>query len=198
MHVEHEADERAFEAGARAHVDGEARAAELGGTLQIQDAELFAKFPVRLGREIEVRLFAPGLNGDIVLFGLAGGNFVARQVGDAGKGEAHLLIERGSGFVEFVEVVFQGARLIHHRGGVFAVPLEGGDLLAEFIAAGLELLGGGDGFAAAADPIGENCPAGRQGRRRGRAVFLRLASRLPRTNPRSSMTLISLLDGGSR
>ena len=128
--VEHEADEGSFEAGTCAHVDGEARTAELGGALEVEDAELFAEFPVRFGSEIEVRLFAPGLDGDVVFFGLAGGDFVARQVGDAGEGEAHLLVECGRGLVEFVELVFQGAGLVHHRCGVFAFALEGGHLLA--------------------------------------------------------------------
>ncbi len=50
VHVEHEADERALEPRACAHVDGEARAGELGGAFEVENAEGFADFPVRLGR----------------------------------------------------------------------------------------------------------------------------------------------------
>ena len=130
VHVEHEADESAFETRAGAHVDGEASAAEFGCALEVEDAELLAKLPVRLGGEIEIRLFAPGLDGDVVFFGFAGGDFVAREVGDARERETHLLIERGGGLVEVVELVFEGASFVHQRGGIFAFALESADLLA--------------------------------------------------------------------
>jgi hypothetical protein len=52
VQVEHEADERALQPRACAHVDGEARAAELGGAFEIEDAEGFAEFPVGLGGEV--------------------------------------------------------------------------------------------------------------------------------------------------
>ena len=108
----------------------------------------FAELPVGLGGEIEVRLVAPGLDGDVVFFGFAGGDFVAREVGDAGEGEAHLLVERGGSLIEFVELVLEGARLVHQLSGIFAFALEGADLLREFVAARFELFGGRDGFAA--------------------------------------------------
>ena len=120
MQVEHEADEGALEARACAHVDGEARAAELGGAFEVEDAELLAEFPVRLWGEIEVRLLAPGLDGDVVGFGCADGDFVAGEVGNAGEREAHLLVESGRGLVELVELVFEGAGLVHHGGGILA------------------------------------------------------------------------------
>ncbi len=42
VEVEHEVDERAFEARALPIVDGEARAGDLGGAVEVEDAEGFA------------------------------------------------------------------------------------------------------------------------------------------------------------
>ena len=113
MQVEHEADQRAFQPRARAHVDGKTRAAELGGAFEVENAERFAEFPVGLGREVEFGILAPGLDGDVVGFGDAGGHFVAGEVGHAGERQAQLLVEGGGGLVELVELVFEGAGLVH-------------------------------------------------------------------------------------
>ena len=48
VQVEHEADQRPLQPRARAHVDGKPRAAQLGGAFQVENAQRFAKFPVRL------------------------------------------------------------------------------------------------------------------------------------------------------
>src|ERR1700739_5147259 len=93
--------------------------------------------------EVEVRFLAPGFNGDVVFLGLAGRDFMAGEVGNAGEGEAHLLVERGRGLVELVELVFEGARLVHDCRGVFAFTLESGDLLAQLVAAGFVVVWGG-------------------------------------------------------
>ena len=58
---------RRVPAARRAQVDDEAGAAQLGGALEVEDAEGLAEFPVRLGLEIELPLFAPGLYGDVVM-----------------------------------------------------------------------------------------------------------------------------------
>ena len=96
-------------------------------------------------------LFAPGFDGFVVGFGEADGDFVAGEVGNAGEGLAELFVEVGGGFVEFVELVFEGAGLFHDGCGfvVFAGFFERAHLLLELVAAGLELFGERDGFAAA-------------------------------------------------
>ena len=106
---------------------------------------------MRLGREVEFLLLAPGFDGFVVGFGEADGHFVAREVGNAGEGLAQLLVELGGGFVQLVELLFQGARLVHDGRGfvVFAGLLERAHLLAELVAAGLALFGERDGLAAA-------------------------------------------------
>ena len=108
----------------------------------------FADFPVRLGSEVEGGYIAPGFDGDVVFLGFAGWDFVARQIGDAGKREPQLLVERGCGLVEVVELVFEGARLVHQLGSVFAFALKRTDLLGEIVTTGFQLFGGRDGFAA--------------------------------------------------
>ena len=106
---------------------------------------------MRFGREVEFRLFAPGLYGLVVGLGCADGNFVAGEVGNAGQGQAQLLVEARGGLVELVELVFERARLFHHGRGfiVLAGFFESAHLLAELVAAGLQLLGLGDGLAPA-------------------------------------------------
>ena len=106
MQVEHEADQRPLQPRARAHVDRKPRSAQLGRAFQVENAKRFADLPVRLGLEIEVSLLAPGLDSDIV--GLAGsrGNFIARQVGNAGQRLAQLLVEFRSRPVQLVHLVF--------------------------------------------------------------------------------------------
>ena len=69
VHVEHEIDERALELGAHVPVEGEARAGDLGGALEIENAELRAQVPVRLGLEIELRRLAAAADLDVVGLG---------------------------------------------------------------------------------------------------------------------------------
>ena len=104
-----------------------------------------------MGCEVEFPRLAPGFDGLVVGFGDADGDFVAGEVGNAGEGLAQLLVEIGGGFVQFVEFLFQGARLFHDGRGfvVLAGLLECAHLLAELVAAGFALLGESDGFAAA-------------------------------------------------
>ena len=115
MQVEHEVDQRPLQPRARAHVHGETRAGELGRAFEIENAERFADFPVRLGRRSRIAALAPGLDGHVVGFGDADGNFVAGEVGNAGQRQAQLLVERGRGLVELVELVLERAGLVHHE-----------------------------------------------------------------------------------
>ncbi len=149
MAVEHEADQRPLQPRSSAHVDGEPGSAQLGRALQIENAQRLAQLPVRLGLEVEGGLFAPSLDGDVVGLATAGGNFVASEVGNAGQGVAHLFDQGGGALVQLVQLVFQRAGLVHDGRRVAALFLERAHLLAQFIAARLELLGQGDGLAAA-------------------------------------------------
>ena len=61
--------ERAFELGAQVPIDGKASAAELGRAFQIEHAESFADFPVRLGGEVEFAGRAPAADFLVVVLG---------------------------------------------------------------------------------------------------------------------------------
>ena len=80
VEVEHEVGESAFETRAQRPVDGEARAGEFGGAFEVEDAELLAEFPVRLGREIELGRSAPAAGFDVVGLTLADGHAVIRKI----------------------------------------------------------------------------------------------------------------------
>ncbi len=151
MRIEHEADESALEARPGAHVDGEASTRELGGALKVENAEGFADLPMSFWRKVELLPLAPGFDGFVVGFGQAGGNFVAREVGNSGEGLPQLLVELDGGLVERVEFFLELAGFVLDCGGFvfFAGLHERADLLAELVAAGLALLGKRDGFAAA-------------------------------------------------
>ena len=90
--VKHEVHKRALEARAQVPINGEPRSGDLRSALKVEDAEALAKLPVRLGGEGELRRRAPAADFDIVVGGVADGNSVAGQVGDAGQDVAQLRI----------------------------------------------------------------------------------------------------------
>ena len=104
-----------------------------------------------LGAKSNLRWLAPGLDGHVVGFGSAGGDFVAGEVGNAGQRLPQLLVERGRGPVQLVEFVFQGAGLFHHSRGFVALAglFQRAHLLAQLVAAGFQLFGDGNGLAPA-------------------------------------------------
>ena len=123
MQVEHEADQSSLEPRARAHVNGEACAGELGGAFQIENAESLAQFPVGLGGEVPCAVSGVGEVGpddDVVGFGLSCRHFVAREVGDAGEREAKLLVKLGGGLVELVQFFLEDAGLVYQGSRVQA------------------------------------------------------------------------------
>ena len=66
VHVEHEVGQRPLQPGAHAQVHGEPRARDLGGALEIQNAQRRAQIPVRLGFEIELARLAPAADFQVV------------------------------------------------------------------------------------------------------------------------------------
>ena len=149
VQVKHEADQRPFEPCSSAHVDREPRATQLGCAFQVENAERLAQFPMRLGLEVEFRNFAPGLHCEVVGLGLANRHFVMGEVGYARERLPQLLVERDGDLVQFVQLFFEGAGLVHDRRGVLAGFFQCADLLAQLVAASLEALGRGDGLAPA-------------------------------------------------
>ena len=115
VQVEHEGDEGALEAGACAHVNRKARARELGGAFQVEDAEGFAEFPVRLWKKIKNWLLAPDLNRFVILIRFTNWNFIANKVGNARQRQIHLLIETRCSGVKLVEPFLELFGFVHQH-----------------------------------------------------------------------------------
>ena len=150
--VEHEVDQRAFQLRAQAPVEGEARAGDLGGALEIEDAEFGAEIPVRLGLEIELRGLAPAAHFDVVGFGAAHRHGFVRDVGNAGEQFLELLVHGFHLLVERGDLLGDGADFLLPLGGVGAFALEFADLDALLVLARLELFGLGNGRRGASGP----------------------------------------------
>ena len=102
VEVEHEVGEGALEPGTLAEVDDEAGAGDLGGAVEVEDAEGFAELPVGLGGEVEGGGSAPDLLFDVVGFGAADGDVVLWKVGQGLEDIAEAVVcGGGSGFEGF-------------------------------------------------------------------------------------------------
>ncbi len=107
VQVEHEVHQRALQPRAQVPIDGEARAGQLGGALQVEDAQLLAQLPVRLGREVELRRRAPAAHFDVVRFGLADRNAVVGKIGDAGQDVAQSCVRLLGNLLGFRDLLAQ-------------------------------------------------------------------------------------------
>ena len=83
VEVQHEVDDGPLHPRREPHVHVEARAGELHAPLEVEDAHLDAEVVVRLRREGEFRLFAPGAHHRVVLFALSFGDRRVEEVGHA-------------------------------------------------------------------------------------------------------------------
>ncbi len=148
VQIEHEIGERTFEFGAQVPVDGEARAGEFHGALQVENAEFGAEFPVRLGSEIEFRRRAPAAGFDIVVGAVADGHTRVRKIRDAGENIAQSVIEIGRRFFQRLNLLAQFLGLGHGRACILAGLLELGNLFGCLVALGFSRFGFSDGVAA--------------------------------------------------
>ncbi len=155
MEVEHEVGEGALEAGTLAEVDDEAGAGDLGGAVEVEDAEGLAELPVGLGGEVEGGDFAPGFFEAVAVLVLADRDVVLGEVGQGLEDGAEAVVGLGGGGLEGVDLGLELAGLLGLGGGVGAGAAELGDLLGELVALGLEGLELGDGVATGAVDGGE-------------------------------------------
>ncbi len=115
--VEHEARDGAFEAGERAFQEHEAGAGDFGGGVEIHEAQRLAQFEMLLGRE------GVGLRGSdfadflIVVFILAVGDVVARQVRDDGEGRFQFRVDRAFVFFATRNGILKSGDFFHEFGG---------------------------------------------------------------------------------
>src|SRR3990172_10799476 len=91
--MEHERDERALEPGALAAQHGEARAAQLGGALEVEDPEPGAEVDVVPGGEGQGRLLPPARHDLVVGLARAGRDARVRDVGEVEEALAGLFLD---------------------------------------------------------------------------------------------------------
>ena len=140
MHVEQEVDQRPLEACAGPAVNDEPAAADLGGVVEIEPALGGGQFHVVLGLEGEKRLLVPRTDDRIGGGVLPDRAELVREVGD-GKEQVPLA---GIGFVglaaDFLQSVAEALDLGHDGRRVLPLRLQFPDLLAQGVAARLQLL----------------------------------------------------------
>jgi hypothetical protein len=140
VEVQHEADEGPLQPGALVHVDGEARARDLGRPLEVQDAQALADVPVGLGVEIEVRRRPPAPDFPIVFGAASDGNGFMRDVRDIEQGLPDLLFDGLEALVEAGDLVADLPHLQDPGRGVRAFLFHPGDLLGGLVLLRPELL----------------------------------------------------------
>ena len=148
--VEHEVDERALEAGTGTMQCVEARVGEFHATLEVDDAELRAEVPMRLGLEVELARRAPAAYLGIIVLVIADGRVGAGNVGN-GIGEAvELFLDSHEGAIKIVDLVTDVAHANLGVFGLFGVALleHGANLFGDGVALGFERLDFLDDFAA--------------------------------------------------
>ncbi len=138
--VQHKADEGPLQLGAEAFQHGEARAAQLGGPVQIEDAQGRPQLHVVLGRG-EGGRGAPALDLPVGVLVPAGGDAGVGRVGQGGK-------EVPEGGLQFPLRGLQGLEPVAHLPllgdegvRVLLGPLEAAHLVAHAVPLGLEGLG---------------------------------------------------------
>ena len=131
VHVEHELDQHALQLGQSVEIEGEARAGDLGGALEIEAGGPFAQFPVRPRGEAEPGFFPPAAHDFVVPGILAHRDRVMEQVGDVQQ--------------KFLERRFHGLQLAFVAG----------DQLGQLDGLQLQLAGAGAAFFLDAGLLGQ-------------------------------------------
>ncbi len=169
VQVEHEGDQSPLEPRRGSPVDGETRPGDLGGALEIEDAQRRSEVPVGLGLEGK-----PPRLADLPLDPVRGlvpsaRHRLVRQVGEAKLDRGERRLELPQPALEPVDARLELAHRRHLRAGVAAFGLDGSDRLGGLVAPALELLDLGDSGAALgveAQPLLERCELGAAGRER--------------------------------
>ena len=142
VQVEHEVHQRALQLRAQVPVDGEARAGQLHGALQVENAEFGPQIPMRLRSEIKFRRRAPAADFDVVFGALSDGHAGVGKVGNAGENFAQARVQIRWRFSPVLNLLAQFFGFGHGRARVLPALLQLGDLFGRLVAlrlAGLRL-----------------------------------------------------------
>ncbi len=155
MGIEHEIHQGTFELRPQAPIHRKARASDFGGALQIQDSQLGAQFPMRLGREIKFARLTAATDLDVVLGATAHWDRFVRQVRNPRQQVLKFFIQRVLLFVKGCDPVADGAHGRLLFGGVDALLAQCCDFGAFRITARLQFFRLPDSGAAARIQIAE-------------------------------------------
>ncbi|MCY1355577.1 hypothetical protein D9M69_420070 [compost metagenome] len=143
VQVDHELRQRAVQTGDRPAQQGETRARQLGGGLEVQPAVLLAEGDVVLDREIEGARAAPTAHFDVVVLVVAERHRLVRQVGNVQHQAVQLGLDRLQLALAGLQLAAHALDLGHQRRDVLATGLGLPDGLGAAVAFGLQLLGAG-------------------------------------------------------
>ncbi len=157
MQVEHERDQGTLEPRAHSPEDGESRAGDLCCALEVENAQRGADVPVRERLEIEPGLFAPGAHDRVVRFALPDGGRGVRYVWHLEQALLHLCFRFRKPGLELFDLGGKRFQLVATRleSGPVAALGKLAHLLVRGVAAGLQVLGLADQFAAARGDRGD-------------------------------------------
>src|SRR5712691_8073035 len=150
VRVQKEVGQCAFQARARANIKRKPRASDLHRRRQVQDAGALADLPVRPRRKAELRRRSPATHFDVVLLTLAHRHRGVRQVGNREQELARALVKLRDMLVVLLDLLGDALHLRDESGSILAGLFPPRDLLAGFVALGLEPLGRCDQLAALA------------------------------------------------
>ncbi len=147
MDIQKEIYQRALELRAHAPIDGESRARDFGGALQVENVQLGTQVPVSLGFEIELRGLPPAPDLDIVRRGLSHWHGLVGDVGNARQQTAERFVQSLYFFIEGGHAVAQGPGLLLKLSSIQTLAFKLADRGALAVPLRLKLLGFGDSRA---------------------------------------------------
>src|SRR5512139_3014364 len=118
--VEHKVDQRPFESGAYADVDGEASAGDFCRAFKIENSKVWSEVPVGFGLEVKLLRNTPFLDLDIGVGILAGRNGLVRDVRNARQQLPEVFVQRGSRLFQSGSLLSESAHFCLQRFGIFA------------------------------------------------------------------------------
>ena len=129
MCVEHEVRERATHLRSRAGEDHESGTGNFRGALEIENAERFADFPMRLRNEVEARFVAPCLFDAIRRLVFADRDRLVRHVREIELDVLQLLFDLSESRVEFFDLVADAFHRVDLRRCILFIFLQRRDFL---------------------------------------------------------------------
>ena len=129
VHIQHVIDERPLESGSRSGQYGKAGFGHAHRTVEIQNAERFAKIPVGLGRSRELRRRSPSAHFNIVSLIPAVRDRGVREVRNAQRDMGQLFFHDTKLFLMAFDRLSQGLHRRHGLIGRLLLSLQPGDVV---------------------------------------------------------------------